>query len=560
MKVVLKAREAIARMRVGRQLFVAFSIVLALTALLGGVALNDLSHVNATQRELALKWLPGAGHLSTARSAVLEARDFEVRHSKTDDRSYQSEYEEKMGEADKTVGEAVGAYAAKVGGDAERELLATLQKAWEGYSAAQQRVVKLGRDKQQQDARDISDGMASMALEETVAALDALTRFNFEAGAAAAERGDAVYAKAIQLVLALMAVAMLIGLLLAWAITRSLLRQLGGEPREAAEVARAVAQGDLSTPITVRKGAEASLMANIRDMQNALANVVQAVRGNADSVAKASAEIALGNQDLSGRTEQQTAALEETAASMEQLGSTVKQNADSARSANQLASDASGVAVKGGEVVGEVVHTMKQINESSRKIADIIGVIDSIAFQTNILALNAAVEAARAGEQGRGFAVVASEVRSLAQRSADAAKEIKGLIMASVERVEQGTALVDRAGSTMTQVVGAIRRVSDIVAEISTASHEQSTDVSQVGQALSQMDQATQHNAALVEQSAAAAEGLKAQAEELVRAVSVFKLVDRRSPGRATNVTRPAFGKPASAAPAVAASPARRAA
>ena len=259
-------------------------------------------------------------------------------------------------------------------------------------------------------------------------------------------------------------------------------------------------------------------------MRKELANVVTVVRQNSDSVATASAQIAQGNQDLSGRTEQQASSLQQTAASMDELGSTVIQNADNARQANQLAQGASTVAARGGEVVAQVVDTMKGINESSKKIADIISVIDGIAFQTNILALNAAVEAARAGEQGRGFAVVAGEVRSLAQRSAEAAKEIKSLISTSVDRVEQGTALVDQAGSTMQEIVSSIKRVSDIIGEISAASTEQSSGVAQVGRAVTQMDEATQQNAALVEQSAAAAESLKQQAQQLVQAVSVFKL------------------------------------
>jgi methyl-accepting chemotaxis protein len=259
-------------------------------------------------------------------------------------------------------------------------------------------------------------------------------------------------------------------------------------------------------------------------MQASLAGVIGTVRGNAESVATAGAQIAQGNQDLSNRTGQQASALQQTAASMEELSSTVNQNAANANQANQLALGASEVAIQGGKVVGEVVQTMKGINDSSKKIADIIAVIDGIAFQTNILALNAAVEAARAGEQGRGFAVVASEVRSLAARSAEAAKEIKTLIHASVERVERGTALVDQAGATMTEVVGAIKRVTDIMGEISAASTEQSQGVAQVGEAVTQMDHTTQQNAALVEQGAAAAESLKVQAQQLVQAVAVFKV------------------------------------
>ncbi|MGI9133940.1 MAG: methyl-accepting chemotaxis protein, partial [Rhodoferax sp.] len=318
-----------------------------------------------------------------------------------------------------------------------------------------------------------------------------------------------------------LAAMVVLGTLIGWLLSRSFARRVG----HAAEVAQSVAKGDLTTIVEVDGRDEIGAMLEaLQTMQGNLAHTVAAVRQGSDGVANASAEIAQGNHDLSARTEQQANALQQTASSMEQLGSAVNQNADSARQANQLAMKASTVAVRGGEVVGEVVQTMKGINESSRKIADIISVIDGIAFQTNILALNAAVEAARAGEQGRGFAVVASEVRSLAGRSAEAAKEIKTLIGASVERVERGTALVDQAGSTMTEVVDSIKRVTDIMGEISAASSEQSSGVAQVGEAVSQMDQATQQNAALVEQIAAAASSLKAQASELVQTVALFKL------------------------------------
>ena len=319
------------------------------------------------------------------------------------------------------------------------------------------------------------------------------------------------------------AVGGLLLVVLALLVSRSITGQLGMELNDAMTAARHVADGDLTRMPSSGLYAPDSLAAALDSMLATLATTVTQVRHGAEGVSTASAEIAQGNHDLSARTEQQASALEQTAASMEELGSTVKQNADSARQANQLAMSASTVAVRGGEVVAEVVDTMKGINEASRKISDIISVIDGIAFQTNILALNAAVEAARAGEQGRGFAVVASEVRSLAGRSADAAKEIKTLINASVERVEQGTALVDQAGSTMTEVVGSIKRVTDIMGEISAASNEQALGVSQVGEAVTQMDQATQQNAALVEQMAAAASSLKSQAQELVQTVSIFK-------------------------------------
>ena len=316
----------------------------------------------------------------------------------------------------------------------------------------------------------------------------------------------------------------LVSLGLAFALERLVLRPLGGEPADAAALAARVAQGDLSQPVRLKPRDERSLMAQLKRMQDSLSGVVSSVRQGAQQVATASAEISEGNQDLSSRTESQASALEETAASMEQLGSAVTQNAHNAREANELARSASTVAQEGGATVQRVIATMKDIDAGSRKIADIIGVIDGIAFQTNILALNAAVEAARAGEQGRGFAVVAGEVRSLATRSAQAAREIKTLISSSVERVEAGTALVDQAGSTMQEVVAAIQRVSTIMAEISAASSEQSAGVGQVGEAVVQMDQTTQQNAALVEQMAAAASSLRQQANELVQTVAVFRL------------------------------------
>jgi methyl-accepting chemotaxis protein len=324
--------------------------------------------------------------------------------------------------------------------------------------------------------------------------------------------------------LALALAAAVAGSVVAWNIIRGLGRQLGGEPAYAREVAREIGAGNLALEVHVNAGADKSLLAEMKHMQQQLAGIVAQVRSSSDSIATGSAQIATGNADLSQRTEEQASNLEQTAASMEQLSGTVKASADTAGHANELAGSASLAATKGGEMVGRVVGTMQEIAASSKKIADIIGVIDGIAFQTNILALNAAVEAARAGEQGRGFAVVASEVRSLASRSAEAAKEIKSLIGASVEKVETGTQQVNDAGASMGEIVSQVKRVSELISEISRATIEQSTGIGQVGEAVTQLDQVTQQNAALVEESAAAADSLKQQAARMAEVVSVFKL------------------------------------
>jgi methyl-accepting chemotaxis protein len=432
-------------------------------------------------------------------------------------------------------------------------------------------VVKLGLANKNEEATRLLLDTVRPLQTAALDALEDLAKLEIDSTEAFQKEAEKTYRSAITLMLALGAIAVGLLVFFGWLLVRAITRPLN----QAVDISRAVAAGDLSLQFEASGQSETSLLlVSLKEMQTSLVNVVSNVRQNSESVATASAQIAQGNNDLSQRTEEQASALEETAASMEELSATVKQNADNAKQANQLALSASTVAIQGGKVVGQVVDTMKGINDSSKKIADIISVIDGIAFQTNILALNAAVEAARAGEQGRGFAVVASEVRSLAGRSADAAKEIKSLINTSVERVEQGTALVDQAGATMSEVVTAIKRVNDIMGEISAASTEQSAGVAQVGEAVTQMDQATQQNAALVEESAAAAESLKGQAQQLVQAVAVFKLghgsahvvaapaatakpapaahtVERRGPTRATNVTRPNFvAKPKPAATA----------
>jgi methyl-accepting chemotaxis protein-1 (serine sensor receptor) len=341
---------------------------------------------------------------------------------------------------------------------------------------------------------------------------------------------------------------MVVGVLLAAAVGFWLIRSITRPLNEAVRIAGCVAAGDLTQRIEVRsKDETGKLMHAMKDMTASLQGIVSQVRSGTETIAVASREIASGNADLSSRTEEQASSLEETASSMEELTSTVRQNAENARQANQLVASTADVAMKGGQVVGQVVDTMASIKESSRKIADIIGVIDGIAFQTNILALNAAVEAARAGEQGRGFAVVASEVRNLAQRSATAAKEIKALIEDSVGKVDAGGKLVDQAGRTMEEIVGSVKRVTDIVSEIAAASQEQSAGIEQVNQAVGQMDEMTQQNAALVEEAAAAAESLQEQTGRLMQTVSVFRL-DGVAPGAPAVLPAPARGTAAAAA------------
>ncbi len=361
-------------------------------------------------------------------------------------------------------------------------------------------------------------------------------------------------------VITLAIISFIVAAVLAVWITRSILRQLGGEPDYAAHAVGRIAAGDLTIDLEIKRGDTTSLLYSLKTMQDALRHLIHEIKDSTDTINTASKEIASGNSDLSQRTEEQASSLEETASSMEELTSTVRQNTENAKQANQLAISASDVAGKGGAVVSQVVTTMDSINESSRKIVDIISVIDGIAFQTNILALNAAVEAARAGEQGRGFAVVAGEVRNLAQRSAAAAKEIKTLIGDSVEKVEGGSKLVAQAGQTMEEIVTSIKRVTDIMSEITAASVEQSQGIEQVNTAITQMDEVTQQNAALVEEAAAAAESLEEQAQNLSASVATFKVDDAASQGTVRAVAATAAAAPAApAAHRAAPAPARKA-
>ncbi|WDZ96826.1 methyl-accepting chemotaxis protein [Herbaspirillum sp. WKF16] len=438
----------------------------------------------------------------------------------------------------------------------EKELLAAATAQSTAASALFTRALELSRGGEEAELkRFITDEIGPRQIERRTT-LAELATLEDESNQQAGLHAQEVYQSARLQMLVIGGLALLIGVIASLLIARNLLRQLGGEPSYAADIAQKIAQGDLTVEVEVGDQDKTSMLFAMKQMRDALTRIVAQVRHGTDTIATASGEIARGNLDLSSRTEQQASSLEETASSMEELTSTVKQNADNARQANQLASSASSVASEGGQVVQQVVDTMGSINASSRKIVDIIGVIDGIAFQTNILALNAAVEAARAGEQGRGFAVVASEVRTLAQRSASAAKEIKQLIDDSVAKVDTGSKLVAQAGGTMDQVVASVRQVTDIVAEISASSREQSEGIEQINQAVLQMDQVTQQNAALVEEAAAAAQSLQDQADSLQQIVSIFRIDGRQLAA----MGRPAKSEPQRSAPAaVAAAPAPRA-
>ncbi|MDZ4122809.1 MAG: methyl-accepting chemotaxis protein [Hydrogenophaga sp.] len=404
--------------------------------------------------------------------------------------------------------------------------LAEARTAMQGYEQAIKEVGALLRTEPLGEARG-SVALLSNARERGSMADDLFTVLverKFNTASELSAETDRVEAQVRTLLIVLTVGGVLVGIAIGVLLTRNLTRQLGGEPLDVAAAATAIAAGDLTTAIDTSRAKPGSVIDAMSNMQASLLKVVSSVRGSSDSIATGSSQISIGNADLSQRTEEQASNLQQTAASMEELSSTVMSNAETARQASGLAGAASEVATRGGVVVGQVVATMNEITQASRKIGDIIGVIDGIAFQTNILALNAAVEAARAGEQGRGFAVVASEVRNLAQRSAEAAKEIKLLIINSVEKVETGTRLVDEAGSTMGDIVAQVKRVADMINEISAATAEQTTGIGQINDAVMQLDQVTQQNAALVEESAAAADSLSQQASQLVQAVAVFNI------------------------------------
>ena len=526
---ITQGNNMLANLKIGPRLALAFGLVLGLLCVMAGVAAWQMGKLAANTAEYASDLVPSFAAQHQVTLLLGQERRKEFRHVLAKDAAEMDKIEAELADYRKSAGELIDKYDKDYVSDAEdkrrlekvRSALATYFAQWDQLRTVSRQTAT--DPTKLDEAAALMKGASSQAFSDVDAAVQDWWNYNVQLSDNETKASKETYADA-KLVLAAMVVAALaLGGVAAVLITRSITGPIG----RAVEVATTVAAGDLSSRIVARGNDEtAQLLRALAAMNDNLARIVGQVRASSDSIATGSAQIATGNADLSQRTEEQASNLQQTAASMEQLSGTVKTSAETAGHASELAAVASAAAVQGGEVVGTVVDTMQDIAASSKKIADIIGVIDGIAFQTNILALNAAVEAARAGEQGRGFAVVASEVRSLASRSAEAAKEIKSLIVTSVEKVEAGARQVDQAGTSMADIVSQVQRVSQLISELSGAAGEQSTGIHQVGNAVAQLDQVTQQNAALVEESAAAAESLRVQAANLAEAVSVFRLAE----------------------------------
>jgi methyl-accepting chemotaxis protein len=510
-------------LRIAKKLVLTFSVVIAMALAMGVFAIVQLQQVNQASSDISTNWLPSIRVLSQIQLSLTRLRNIEAQHILMPDARGAADIAKMSDGLIETLAAQEKRYVSLISEPTEKILYKEVDAVLTRFLADHRKILDLSAAGDKAAASELERGAGIVTFQAALASVDKAVQIN-DAGAEHADAtADVTYASARFWICVLLAATVVASLILALWMARLISSPL----RLAVDRAKQIAGGDLTAKIVSdSKDETGELMAALGAMNGALFAIVGDVRAGTDTIATAANQIAAGNLDLSSRTEEQASSLEETAAAMEELTSTVKHNADNARQANQLAGSATHVATEGGVVVGRVVDTMHAINASSKKIVEIISVIDSIAFQTNILALNAAVEAARAGEQGRGFAVVASEVRNLAQRSAAAAKEIKGLIDESVKNVDAGSVLVAQAGSTMNDVVASVKKVTDIVGEISSSSHEQSTGIEQINHAVMQMDQVTQQNAALVEQSAAAAQAMQEQAENLSHAVGFFTLSD----------------------------------
>jgi len=508
-------------LKIATKLIATFLSVIVLVTGLGIFAIVQLDKVNNASMDIATNWLPSIRTLAELKFTASRVRSFEQQHILASTPQEFSEIEQSANKQIENLSKLRKLYETQISEPEERAIYPDAAKAIDTFLTEHPKIIALSRQEKNEEARALLKGQSTVSYRTMIELIDKLAAVNDHGSDISTNIASTTFTSARLWIIAMLVLCIVAAMTLAMLVARIISQPL----TEAVRVAQQVADGDLTADIRQNSTDETGqLLGALKLMNDNLLRIVGNVRRGTDTISTASSEIASGNMDLSSRTEQQAGSLEETASAMEELTSTVKQNADNARQANQLAVSASEVAVQGGNVVGQVVNTMGSINESSRKIVDIISVIDGIAFQTNILALNAAVEAARAGEQGRGFAVVASEVRSLAQRSSAAAKEIKTLIDDSVAKVDVGSRLVEQAGTTMDEVVSSVKRVTDIVGEITAASQEQSVGLDEINRAITQMDEVTQQNAALVEEAAAAAQSLQEQASNLSQTVSVFKL------------------------------------
>ena len=508
-------------LKIASKLLLSFSIAIVLSIFLGVFSIVQLSKVNEAATAVATNWLPSIQVLGRVKMAMARIRSFEQQH-------ILATTPEDMQTAEKNAAKQIEdllslqkKYESLISEEEEKKIYSEVAKSITVFLAEHAKIIEYSSTRTKEEAIKLMRGESTKVYRVMVVEIDKLADVNDAGAEKSSELAGKTYSDSRTWIIVLIIAIAVLSFSFAYWIARLISLKLN----EAVTIANTIAGGNLNQQIQVTSQDETGLLLQaLKEMNNSLQNIVGQVRDGTDTIATASAQIASGNLDLSSRTEEQASSLEETASSMEELTSTVKQNVDNARQANVLAVTASEVAVKGGAVVSQVVDTMGAIDTSSKKIVDIISVIDGIAFQTNILALNAAVEAARAGEQGRGFAVVASEVRSLAHRSASAAKEIKQLIDDSVSKVDAGSRLVDQAGVMMEEIVNSVKRVTDIMGEITSASIEQEAGIEQINQAITQMDTVTQQNAALVEEAAAAAASLQDQAADMVQVVSVFQL------------------------------------